>query len=115
MCNLGYKHRTDGKPYRVSWELGLLLNVIALQINFCRIALQINFCRMQLKSMGFLQNEKENKKSGSAEYSQHKTTASFKPLHVTYYTPNFRAINEDDCAAPSVAVQQQTKQARVEP
>lgn len=47
MLNLGYKHSTDGKSYRVSRELVLLLNVIAFQVNIRG---------MLLKSMGLLQN-----------------------------------------------------------
>lgn len=61
MHNLGYKHSSDGKSGRDSWELVLLLIVIVFQVNFSR---------MLLKSKGFLQHEK--KKSGSTIYSQYK-------------------------------------------
>lgn len=75
MHNLGYKHSTDRKPHRVSWELVMPLNGTAFQVNFCR---------MLLKPMRLSQNEKEKQKSGSAKYLKHKMTASFKPLHITY-------------------------------
>lgn len=54
MHNLGYKHSSDRKSGRVSWELVLLLNVIVFQVNFGR---------MLLKSKGFLQYEKGKKKT----------------------------------------------------
>lgn len=65
MHNPGYKHSSDGKSGRVSWELVLLLNVIVFQVNFNRLL---------LKSKGFLQHEKEKKKSRSTIYSQYKLT-----------------------------------------
>lgn len=55
---------------------------------------------------------RKKRKSGPAKYSQRKMTASFKPFHITYYTLTSRAGSEDDCVAPSAAVQRQTKQAR---
>ena len=38
--HLGYKHSTGGKPYRVPWELVLLLYVTAFQVNFCKMLLK---------------------------------------------------------------------------
>lgn len=49
MHNLGYKHSTDRKPYRVSQELVLPRNAISFQVNFHG---------MLLKPMGLSQNEK---------------------------------------------------------